>query len=350
MGAVPGRLFSGQADVPQTDVRQASFAGEKNADDNKKIWACLLHLSFNFAAGIKKYGGLRTEFEPAEALWNDALAKMASSGVNMVLINLDDSVRWDSHPEIALRNAWTPARLQQELDKIRRLGMEPIPMFNFSTTHDAWLGRYSRMVSTPTYYAVCRDLIAEAIALFGQPRFFHLGMDEETAAHQRQFDYIVVRQNELWWGDFYYLIGEVEKGNARPWIWSDYYWHNPETFLKKMPRSVLQSNWYYGEDFTMGNGAAKQGGDLTRTPVQAYIDLEANGYDQVPTASNDQNNPKSIGNTVRFCDQHIQDARLFGFLQTFWKPTIEEYRKLILEGIELTGEAEKWYNGHHGKS
>lgn len=314
------------------------------AEDNKdtKIWACLLHLSFNFAAGIKKYGGIREEFENSELLWNDALVKMANSGINMVLINLDDSVQWESHPEIAVKNAWSTSRLQKELDKIRKLGIEPIPMLNFSTTHDAWLKRYSRMVSTKEYYGVCSDLIAEAAHLFNRPRFFHLGMDEETADHQRRSDYIAVRQNELWWGDFYFLIGEVEKAGSRPWMWSDYVWHQPEVFYKKMPKSVVQSNWYYGETFNLN-----QLDENRQKYVRAYIDLNSHGYDQIPTGSNDQNNPKSIGNTVQYAEKNINDPKLLGFLQTFWKPTIEEYRKLILEGIELTGEAKKSYEKNY---
>ena len=75
--------------------------------------------------------------------------------------------------------------------------------------------------------------------------------------------------------------------------------------------------------------------------VNAYIDLEKEGYDQIPTGSNDQNNPKSIGNTVSFCSRHIDDNRLLGFLQTLWMPTIEEFRNPILQAVDLIGEARK---------
>ena len=37
-----------------------------------------------------------------------------------------------SHPEIAVRNAWSTERLYKELEKIRNLGLEPIPKLNFS--------------------------------------------------------------------------------------------------------------------------------------------------------------------------------------------------------------------------
>jgi len=198
------------------------------------------------------------------------------------------------------------------------------------------------MVSTDSYYALCRDLIAEVIEIFDEPRFFHLGMDEETAVAQSHYRYTVVRKDDLWWGDFYYLIGEVEKGGVRPWIWSDYLWNNPGAFFKDMPKSVVQSNWYYGEGFDRGLS------DGARRAVDAYVDLEKHGYDQVPTGSFHDNNAKSIGNTVKFCHEHINDSRLMGFLQTFWKPTIEEYRELILKGIDLAGGAREWYDSNRG--
>lgn len=317
--------------------RQAPF----QPTNDSKIWACLLHMSFNFAGGIHKYGGLRDTFEPQQAVWDDALTHMAKNGVNMVLINVEDHILWESHPEISVKNAWTKDRLRKELDRIRALGIEPIPLLNFSATHDAWLKVYQRMLSTDTYRAVCRDIIREVIDVFGCPRFFHLGMDEETEQHQRHFDYVVIRKKELWWSDFYFLIEEVMWGGARPWVWSDYYWHHPELFLKNMPRSVLQSNWYYRGEFDLSKLK-----DPTKTYVQTYIDLDKHGYDQVPTSSNDQGITTGIGNTVQFCTEHIDKSRLQGFLQTFWKPTIEQHRGLITEGIELIGAAKTWYNQH----
>ena len=103
----------------------------------------------------------------------------------MVVIDLGDGVRYESHPEIAVENASPVEQLREELARLRERGLEPIPKLNFSASHDIWLGPYSRQVSTEPYYAVCRDLIAEAIEIFDHPRLFHLGMDEELAHHQR---------------------------------------------------------------------------------------------------------------------------------------------------------------------
>jgi hypothetical protein len=119
----------------------------------------------------------------------------------------------------------------------------------------------------------------------------------------------------------------VEKGGARAWVWSDYVWHHPEAFYAKMPRTVLQSNWYYGTDFGPGVVYAR-----------AYADLEAHGYDQVPTGSN-WTDPQNLGQTVDHCRRVIATERLKGFLQTIWKPTLEACRQRHVEAIDLLGQA-----------
>uniref|UniRef100_A0AB33IQ49 Tat pathway signal protein n=1 Tax=Prevotella sp. GTC17253 TaxID=3236793 RepID=A0AB33IQ49_9BACT len=303
-----------------------------------KLWACLLNLSFNFAGQIKLFGGLRTEFELQMAVWDAAIERMVSNRVNMVFINLDDSVGWHSHPEISLAHSWSHTQLRQQLARLRKVGIEPMPMFNFSTTHDAWLGKYAKMVSSDKYYKVCADLIAEAIQLFDTPRFIHFGMDEERIDYQLS-DYIVIRQQETWWADLYFYIAEAMKRGVRPCVWSDYVWHHPDDFFKMMPHSVVQCNWWYTEKFSINDVA-----------IRSYLDLAREGYDIIATGSFDQNNPKSIGNTMRFCAEHIDKGHLLGFMQTFWRPVTETYRQPILQGIDLLGTARTDYENKKKKT
>jgi hypothetical protein len=316
----------------------------KNPSKPEKMWGCLLHLSFNmweeYIAPEREARGYRPFLRVSDRLWEEARKKMSSSGLNMVLIDLGDAVKYKSHPEIAVEHAWSTERLKEELNKFRKAGIEPLPKLNFSTGHDTWLGKYSRMVSTDEYYGVCKDLIEEVTDLFDKPRFFHLGMDEEDAEHQKFYQYIVVRQKDLWWKDFYFLMGEVEKRGPRPWIWSDVIWHHPEEFLKKMPKSVLQSNWYYRKTFD----------DLQLPQLKAYTDLEAHGYDQMPTGTSYYADIQEnfMGN-VQYCSRTIADERLKGFLQSVWVPTIDENRDLIFKGIELTSQGKAWYMNNHKK-
>ena len=105
--------------------------------------------------------GFRPNLTFDDAVWDALLKEMAAVGMNMVVIDLGDGIKYESHPEIAVKNAWTPEKLKTELAKMRKLGLEPIPKLNFATTHDIWLKEYSRMVSTDIYYGVCKDLIEE---------------------------------------------------------------------------------------------------------------------------------------------------------------------------------------------
>lgn len=309
--------------------------------DRGLIWGALLHLSYNMwgdrhvpGRGEDWAGKPYLRFD-AE-LWRALLERMQAAGMNLVVIDLGDAVRYESHPEIAVQGALSIRELRAELAEARRRGIEPIPKLNFSTCHDLWLGEYARCVSTPRYYAVCADLIAEAIDLFDRPRLFHLGMDEETAGHQRDFAYAVMRQHELWWHDLAFLLEQVERKGVRPWVWSDYAWTHPEYF-ERMPRSVLQSNWYYGRTF--GRDAEY---------VRTYHELEAHGYDQVPTAST-WSDPDNFELTVAYCREAIAPERLAGFLQTAWHPTLPAHRDAHLAAIERVERAKaRWPGGPGG--
>jgi hypothetical protein len=117
-------------------------------------------------------------------------------------------------------------------------------------------------------------------------------------------------------------VGQVEKANVRAWIWSDYVWHHPETFWKQMPKSVLQSNWYYEDDFTVPRPA---GTPAWLRAAEFYARLEEHGYDQIPTGSN-WSTPHNFQKTVEYCRKVIAPQRLKGFLTAPWKPTIERER------------------------
>jgi hypothetical protein len=258
----------------------------------EQIWGALLHMGTNMWSDVpvKSWGSFKPEelslvcaadhLRFDEAVWRTLTERMRTAGMNLVVIDLGEALQYQSHPELAVKGSWPLDKFRAELARLRAMGLEPIPKLNFSTSHDTWLKEYGREVSTPTYYKVCADLIREVCAIFDKPRFFHLGYDEETAGNQTQYGYVVVRQGELWWHDFLFFVKEVERQGVRPWIWSDYYWNNPDEFLKRMPKFVLQSNWYYGEAFDPEKDKM----------VKAYLDLDKAGFDQIPTGSNWSNN------------------------------------------------------------
>lgn len=298
------------------------------------IWGALLHMGTNMWSDIPvdQWGAFKSDqlnlvcqadhLRFDETVWRTLTERMKTAGMNLVVIDLGEALQYQSHPELAVKGSWAIDRFRKELARLRSLGLEPIPKLNFSTAHDTWLKEYGRQVSTPTYYRVCGDMIREVCAIFDTPRFFHLGYDEETAGHQAKYSYAVVRQGELWWHDFLFFVKQVESQGVRPWIWSDYYWHHPDDFLNRMPKTVLQSNWYYGASFD----PAKQ------KAVKAYLDLDRAGFDQVPTGSNWSNDVNFKG-TVSFCRNRLSQMHLKGFLMAPWFFTLPEWREKNLAAI-----------------
>ena len=315
-----------------------------------KIWGGLFHMGVNMWSDqpVDSWGPYKGEdlelvcqkdhLRFDEGVWKRLTAHMVEAGMNLVVIDLGEALKYKSHPELAVEGSWEIDRFRAELARLRKMGLEPIPKLNFSTAHDAWLKEYGRMVATPTYYKVCADLVREVIDIFDKPRFFHLGYDEETHGHQRKYLYSVVRQGDIWWHDFLFFVKTVESAGVRPWIWSDFYWHHPQEFMARMPKSVLQSNWYYGDSFALDD-ANKQ-----RARVQAYIDLDKAGFDQIPTGSN-WSNDVNFGKTVEFCEANLSKDRLLGYLTAPWVFTLPKFEAQNLRAIDQVAAARKAING-----
>ena len=333
-----------------------ALAGAAARPEPKFIWSYLAHFGVNSWKDIP----LETEDptkpekwltrccanhvrfdEPSWRRLSDALAK---AGCNQIVIDLAEFVVYPSHPELAVRGSWSVERLRAELARLRGMGFEVIPKMNFSACHDTWLKEYHRMVSTKRYYQVCEDLIKDVAEIFDRPRFFHLGYDEETAAHQAQHLFAVCRQGELWWHDFLWFAGEAGRHGARPWIWSDYIWHHRNEFTARMPRSVLQSNWYYDRDFVDAERlpAPAKGHEFfdERVYARTFADLDASGFDQVPCGSNcgcDGNFPA----IVRHCRDSVSKERLKGFLMAPWLISLEVNRAKLMSAVRIFGQARK---------
>ena len=316
--------------------------------DNKQsfIWAGLFHMGTNMwndaipEKGWEPYVGEYRHFLGAadhvrfdEKVWRSLTAHMVEVGMNMVVIDLGEAVSYPSHPELAVKGSWSVERFRKELARLRSMGLEPIPKLNFSATHDVWLKEYARMLSTETYYKVCADVIRDVCEMFDRPRLMHLGYDEESYEHQRDFNFFAARQGELWWHDFLFLEKEVERHGVRPWIWSDYVWQHREEFFRRMPKSVVQSNWHYGGEFDFSK--------ITKTRaarIRIYEDFDKAGFDQIPAGSNWECDT-NFASTVKYCRSVCSSEHLKGFLMTTWHFTLPQWVKKNLEAIDHVGAA-----------
>ena len=313
-------------------------------DQKQFHWAFLAHLGYNmWADPVRDKRGvpgipqsltqvcaedhLRFDLD----LWHKTTKDLAAAGCNMIVLDIGEGLQYESHPEIACKGAWTKDILQEEIFNLKMLGIEAIPKLNFSACHDEWMGEYGRMVSTTPYYRFCEDVITEVFEVFGNPRLFHLGMDEETFGHQSGYNVAIIRQGEQWWYDLNYLVRTTLRRGARPWIWSDYIWHHEEEFLRKMSRDVLQSNWYY-DGFQ----------DEDSVYIRGFAALEEGGFEQVPTGSvwSRRDNFEKI---AEYAAAHLDKSLLPGMMQTVWRPMMANYADRQSMGVATLGETKARY-------
>ena len=225
-------------------------------------------------------------------LWRKSIDHMAEKGMNLVFIDLGEGIAYPSHPELAVAGTWSVEKTRAELARIRALGIEPIPKLNFSTCHDSWLKEYHRMVSTPTYYKVVADVIADVCEIFGKPSLFHIGFDEEVPVAGKGLFHATYRQGDLWWHDLLYTVQQVERNGARAVMWSDKICGGRDEFLARMPKNVLLSPWYYGTDFSdkrltwEARFEKSSNWDVQRNLSASFVALNDAGYDLLPCTSN----------------------------------------------------------------
>ncbi len=314
-------------------------------------WSFLAHFGFNMYAdhaekdGIKCFACREPETCATDYLrfdmdlWHKLSEELQKAGCNQIIVDLAESVIYDSHPELAVEGSLSKDVMRAEIARLKSMGFEVIPKLNFSTGHDIWLGKYARMVSTPEYYQVCADLIDEVCELFEHPRLFHLGMDEECFSIQNTMNLCIIRHGELFWHDFNFLCDCCKKNGARPWIWGDYVWHTDkkyhDSFHENMSKDVLISNWYYHE-FEETEG-------WLNDAWTSYKDLEDHGFDQMPTASNNVCD-ENLDCTVKHCLDVIAPERLEGFIMTTWSPTIPKYEEKLMRSARIMKEVITKYN------
>lgn len=302
----------------------------------EKMWCYLIHLADNMWHDTE--GDVVSPWRPRltcdDGVWREVTDFLPASGINTLVIDVGDALQYESHPEISIPGAWSKDKLRAELSRLRGMGLTPIPKLNFSAGHDAWLKDYARMLSTPAYYRVCEDLIREVAEVFDYPAFFHLGFDEENAVNQRSYNYVVIRQFDLWWHDAYFFFNACEKVGARPWIWGDYAWEHRDEFIEKMPRSVLISNWYYG---TIRRGPD---GKYDKVAPQTYVELDRAGFEQVPTSST-WTNWWNSRQTMELGRDVLTDDLVLGYMTAPWVFTTPDMKYALLNDAHIFGAAKR---------
>lgn len=303
------------------------------------MWAYLAQHGMKLWERRKHYTDLKVD----ESMWKSMTDRAGEVGVNVFVFDLAEGMVFPSHPELAVRGSWEPERMKDEIARLKSMGMIAVPKLNFSTSHDHWLGKWRNYLSTPEYFESCRDIIRDVAEVFDESPLFHIGFDEENFAIQdvNRFEYKRLRTGNAWWNDFLWFVKEVEGYGMRSWIWSDACWDKPDEFVSRMPRSVLQSNWYYRSEFNPDKHEGR-----TKKRLETYAKLDKHCYDQVPCGSTFVCR-ENFGLTVSHCRKLIKSDRLKGFLMAPWYyRTQEDNRAKIMESLDVMGEViANWKNG-----
>lgn len=295
-----------------------------------KMWAFLIHLGSNmwFKKGFYYGDSIQDEEEPIyhdkmwcdRDTWRKVTDFLPSCGINTLLIDMGEAVRLDSHPELAIEGSWSKEEFRQELARLRSIGLTPLPKYNFSAGHNAWLKDYAYMIGTDIHNRVCKDIIEETIDLFDTPEFFHLGLEEEDPVNQgRQPEggqpVIIIRTPRKKTSDALELFDTCLSRGVRPWIWADYksvdHFGGEKAFRANIPTSVLMSNFYYS---SIPN-CPTVFDDLPN--ARFYRDLNDWGYEQVPTSSTWEYHLNSKM-TMRLFNEKIGTDHVRGFMTASW--------------------------------
>ena len=164
-----------------------------------------------------------------------------AAGCNLVLVDVQDSVRYPSHLEIATARSLPPEKVGRAVAVLKENGMDVVPLLDFATCNDGWLGEYDRMVCSKRYDAVVRDLIRDAYGIFNAPKLMHIGFGNEGCSTHPKGGYAVMRQGDLWMRYLAKTAGWVVEAGARAWAWFDYPWGIAD-FIADCPKDVVYTN------------------------------------------------------------------------------------------------------------
>ncbi len=289
---------------------------------DNKIRAALLHLGSNMWRK-KGFDGppvkdvedfvYREEMFCQKEVWIRVTNILAKLEFNTVVIDIGEGVRLDSHPEIATKGAWSKDELREELARLRSIGLDPIPKFNFSPGHSAWMGDWAYRIGTPEFDVFCKDIVEETIELFDKPTFFHIGQEEEKPTVQNNY-ISIARCKKKKAQDIRFLFDIIMKHGIRPAAWMD-----PDVFETldgDVPHEVLFFTWNYGIHRDVET--LEETSDYIKL-IHKYASL---GYDVIPTTSSWSwhLNSKEV---IKACHKHVPDERIAGYMTASWRLTRE---------------------------
>jgi hypothetical protein len=207
------------------------------------VRAYLLHLS-HYSPGwcLRK----RRERAIDLPLAMEIIDAISRTGFNTLIVDCEDGLVYESHPELARRYSIHKPALRKLLAYAEAKKLELVPKLNFSQSryhrHSYWLKPYYAIFDTPKYWKIVFELIDELVREFRPKRFFHIGMDEDDT-----------RSNEQYVNSILALRRRLAEHSLRAVMWNDTAlgrrrpWHTKKSLAaeKALPKDIVQVVWDY---------------------------------------------------------------------------------------------------------
>ena len=205
---------------------------------------------------------------------------------NAIIIETWASLKSAKHPETAYENSYSPGQIKPLIQLGKALHMEMIPMLNAwghasgmrsSSAQHAVLDRFPQFkalyeedgwsfcLTNPDIYGHLFDRFGELLDLFGQPRYFHLGLDEAWGHRGLMASDRCRGSNprETLAAHLKKLVGYFKDRNIRVFMWHDMFIQrdhpqlgrlspansvppfDSHLVLDQLPKDVVMAAWNY---------------------------------------------------------------------------------------------------------
>ena len=284
----------------------------------RRMCALLVHMGMNI--GDKYY----PEFVFEEDVWNNIVDKCVGCGFTHIVLDVGGGIRSQAYPKLAVKGSWEPEKVNGEVKRLKELGITLIPKLNFSAAHDMWFQEYGReKMSTPEYYRVCEELIAEVLKIFEYPAYMHLGFDEEFDNIANEENHFRTKEQKL--KDYGFLCSCVRSYGATPFIWQD------------MFADYNDATDYLGNDVIIGS--AMNDTYEKKDWIREHIE---NGFQVVLITSNSFTKNNARATVGCYFNSSLRHG-ILGYIACPRLSTTRKNEAAILEEIELLGSAVREY-------
>ena len=88
-------------------------------ENKNMMWAYLLQLNHNLGLPFGEKQTCFMENQTDDDVWRQMIDFLASQGFNTVVIDVGDSLEYETHPEISIKGAWSKDKLKKELENLQ---------------------------------------------------------------------------------------------------------------------------------------------------------------------------------------------------------------------------------------